>query len=90
MKEGNLTLARSQKLRPLLTFSVDRCIPHLFYICVSTFRNHYAVVQIHTHNLVGASIVKPIGWRDYDIQFRLKKDTYSSISLPLLSKSYKS
>lgn len=92
MEEGNLTLAPKSKANTITDIQVWT---DAFFNYASVYASTHSETTIqlfkYIHKIwMEASTVKTLEWRDYDIKFRLKKETYmySSISLPQLIKSY--
>lgn len=86
MKEGNLTLAPKSKAKTITDIQVWTDA-FLIFASIYTSAHPEAAVQLfkymHTIRL-GASRVKTLGWRDYDIQFRLKKEANPSLSFAIV------
>ncbi|XP_061165683.1 uncharacterized protein LOC133174598 [Saccostrea echinata] len=86
MKEGNLTLAPKTKAKVINGIQVWTD-GFLIYASIYASAHAESRVQlfkyIHTIRL-GASRVKTLGWRDYDIQFRLKKKANPSLSFAIV------
>ncbi|XP_061168906.1 uncharacterized protein LOC133178174 [Saccostrea echinata] len=82
LQNGNLALSSKSKLKPITDVQMwtDAFLVYAaIYVLARPMENAALFKYIHTIRL-GASRVNGLGWRDYDIQFRLKKECNPSMS----------
>ncbi|XP_062582026.1 uncharacterized protein LOC134243814 [Saccostrea cucullata] len=86
MKEGSLTLAPKSKAKVINDIQVWTDA-FLIYALIYTSAHPESRAQLfkYIHTIrSGANRVKTLGWRDYDIQFRLKKEANPSLSFAVV------
>jgi hypothetical protein len=86
MKEGNLALTPKSKAKVISDVQVwtDAFLIYASIYVEAHPQSRVSLFKyIHTIGL-GAGRVKHLGWRDYDIQFRLKKESNPSLSFSVV------
>ncbi|XP_048747863.2 uncharacterized protein LOC125660061 [Ostrea edulis] len=86
MKEGSLTLVSKSKAKVItdIQFWTDAFLIYASIYASAHPENRAQLFKyIHTIRL-GASRVKTLGWRNYDVQFRLKKEANPSLSFAVV------